>query len=484
MAEERYSYSMRIYFWFLLALGYSFSQARTWYVAPAGQPENLGTFNSPISLPRALGSNSPAQAGDTVLLLQGVYQGSFESVVSGGTGNPIRFMPAPGHHVVIDGATGNSSQALFIRGEWVEFYDLEITNSNPDRMQKIDGVRFDAPNSLLANCVIHNTSMGIGFWTPAQNSQVYGNIIFNNGYQGAERGHGHAIYTQNQTGTKIIRDNIIFFGYGQGIQAYTENGFLEGFNISRNVWFRAGASLEGVSLGGNSDGLILGGLQPVDRSLLQENFSWTPDAGGRSVRLGWGAQVNNIFVELRDNYLVGNTVTQGSWQSAVVENNDFFGSIIGPEPADFPRNRFSAQLPSTNKTVVHRNEFDQNRARIIIYNWQSLDCVPVDVSQHLAVQDSFVVHSVFDLPGTPVLGGSFSGQNLCLPMGTKAPPQPHGFPQAIAGSDDPGKLFGVFILRRISARGALASIRRNSWPPMHEAGGIRKFYRLNGVRTP
>jgi hypothetical protein len=60
---------------------------------------------------------------------------------------------------------------------------------------------------------------------------------------------------------------------------------------------------------------------------------------------------------------------------------------------------------------------------------------------------NFTVHSVFDIWGEPVLKGKYQGSPLQLPMGTKPPPQPRGFPDAIAGDDIPGKTFEVFIVR-------------------------------------
>ena len=418
-----------------------------WFVSPMGSNSASGKEDDPLDLATALSSSGPVRPGDLVLLKEGIYEGRFASTVSGTANSPVVFFAEPGTRVTIDGKTGNGDQALYINGEWVQFWNLEITNTSEIRTDMVDGVRFDAPNSKLINSVIHNNLQGIGFWSPAVNSELYGNIIFNNGVEGEARGHGHAIYTQNKTGTKQIVNNIIFFGYGFGIHAYTENGDIQGFNFERNVWFRTGASVSGSSTLGNSDGLLIGGLQPVDKATLKENYSWVPVKNGRSVRFGWGSSVVNEFIELRDNYFVGNAVTQGLWKSAVVEGNHFFGDEIGPDPNEFPNNVFSNKLPVGTKTVLHPNRYDPRRIDVIVYNWNKNDYVSVNLDNMIESGSNFTVHSVFDIWGEPVLKGKYQGSPLQLPMGTKPPPQPRGFPDAIAGDDIPGKTFEVFIVR-------------------------------------
>lgn len=430
----------------LWSTGVDFSHA-DWFVSPLGRSNASGKEDDPIDFATALSSSGPVKPGELVMLKEGVYEGRFVSTISGTSNSPVIFYAKPGTRVTIDGKNGSGDQALHIMGEWVQFWNLEITNTSQNRTDMVDGVRFDAPNSKLINSVIHNNLQGIGFWSPAINSELYGNIIFNNGAAGEDRGHGHAIYTQNKTGTKQIINNIIFFGYGFGIHAYTENGDIQGFNFERNIWFRTGASVNGSSTLGESDGLLIGGLKPVDRAIVKENYSWVPHPNARSIRFGWGGTVVNEFIEIRDNYLVGNAVTQGQWKNAEVEGNHFFGAVIGPEPTDFPNNSFSNRLPTDTKTVLHSNKYDPYRIDVIVYNWNNDDSVPVNLETMIASGTYFTVHSVFDIWGEPVLKGKYQGEPLRLPMGIKPPPQPRGFPNAIVGDDIPGKSFEVFIVR-------------------------------------
>ena len=59
-----------------------------------------------------------------------------------------------------------------------------------------------APGTKLINLVIHDTRQGIGIWQEALDSEAYGNLIYYNGFQASDRGHGHGIYVQNDEGNK------------------------------------------------------------------------------------------------------------------------------------------------------------------------------------------------------------------------------------------------------------------------------------------
>ena len=61
--------------------------------------------------------------------------------------------------------------------------------------------------------MIHDTSQGISFWIDAVDSEVHGCLIYDNGWNAPDRGHGHCIYTQNKDGVKTISGNIMSAKY-------------------------------------------------------------------------------------------------------------------------------------------------------------------------------------------------------------------------------------------------------------------------------
>jgi hypothetical protein len=422
------------------------------YVSPTGSSHAKGTYDDPLDLQTVLNSDSPAKPGDLVILKEGRYCGRFVSNVRGTLNSPIIFAGEPGKRAIIEGIykNGEPAHALFIdQSRWVEFRDLEITASGTDRSTLTSGLQIYGQNTKVINCIIHDTAQAIFSSSAAINNELYGNIIYNNGFYSESygRGRGHGIYVQNQDGTKRIANNILFFGYGFGIHAYTETGSIKGLDFERNVWFRAGASLEGSSIDGTSDGILIGGATPVDRTRVIENYSWSPAANSRNVRLGWGSTVENEFIELKDNYFVGQIFVQGLWKDADVKNNSFYGEPIHVSEKDFPDNKYSNKLPDKNKVVLNENEYDPNRIDLIIYNWEDLNRVSVALDGFLDVGKRFEIYSVYDLWGEPVASGVYSGGTIQVPMGTKKPVQPDGYPNAIVDADDPGRSFGVFIIR-------------------------------------
>ena len=68
----------------------------------------------------------------------------------------------------------------------------------------------------MINLVIHDNGGGIGLWRPSGNAVVYGCLIFNNGWLGFDHAWGHGIYTQNESGMKVIENNMVFNNFGSG----------------------------------------------------------------------------------------------------------------------------------------------------------------------------------------------------------------------------------------------------------------------------
>ena len=120
------------------------------------------------------------------------------------------------------------------------------------------------PHTKCINLVVHDAGVGIGCWTPAIDAEIYGCLIYNNGWQGPgrDRGHGHAIYTQNAQGTKRIRDNILFNQFGRGVEIYTERGSIQGFDVEGNAAFNNGSLTRATN---HYPNYFTGGLRPADR---------------------------------------------------------------------------------------------------------------------------------------------------------------------------------------------------------------------------
>ena len=84
-------------------------QAATYYVAPNGADSAAGTQDDPWSLDRA---NEAAQAGDTIVLLDGNYETSIAPAHSGSEGSPITYVAANLHQATFDNGFSSSAAIL------------------------------------------------------------------------------------------------------------------------------------------------------------------------------------------------------------------------------------------------------------------------------------------------------------------------------------------------------------------------------------
>ncbi len=441
------------------------------FASPGGRPNGSGSRNDPLDLATALAGGDFIQPGDTLWLMEGTYSGNFVSRLSGANNMPIEVRPWPGKRVVLESpprkAGNNSQSTLFVDSQWVNYYGLEVRSrfgdrsskkpgSNPDDIDIQGGVtvgaHYNSSNTKIINFIVHDTQGGLSSFSASTDSELYGNIIYNNGWTGPDRGHGHGIYTQNKGGYKKLTNNILFFGFGTGIHAYVEGSpKLENYDIQDNVWFLSGASDPRASQ--KKDNNLVGGFQPVTNLLIKNNKGYSDN--GRGTRIGYGGSVTGQSAVLEGNYLAENFWVAGNWDRLEVSNTSVFHGITGASQSqitDLGGNYFRENDPASGKQIfVSQNGFDPRRARIIIYNFDEDERVSVDLSAVLKEGESYRIHSVFDLFGSPLLTGIYDGSSIAIPMGAVAPPQPKGI-NGIGAEDDPGRRFGVFLVSHAGCR--------------------------------
>jgi hypothetical protein len=95
------------------------------------------------------------------------------------------------------------------------------------------------------------------------------------------------------------------------------------------------------------------------------------------------------------------------------------------------------------KIFVRPNQYEAGRANIIIYNWNNLSKVAVDVGSVLSPGSVYEVRNAEDFFAPPVLVGVFDGKQLELPMTGFTAAVPNGPMIAPAPT---GPTFNVFVL--------------------------------------
>lgn len=418
---------------------------REFHVSPDGRPTNAGTKAEPWDLRSTLEGKRGVKGGDVVWVAGGVYRGCFTATLSGSEGRPVVVRAVPGQRAVLDGVLGTGKYTFEIsdRSAWCVFWGLEIMVSDPSDIdaKRPSGYWFNAPNAKMINCHVHDAAC-CGFWSPAVDSEIYGCLIYNIGGQrkGRGQGNGHNMYTQNRVGTKRIRDNIVFNGFRNGIDIYTEGGSIEGFDIVGNTVFGASAC---ANEGGKKMDIVIGGKKPAARILVRENLGWA-NGMGRHCEFGYMTD-GHKDIRLIDNYFAGR-VEFKSWEQIQMTGNKFFGGIRGPvDSAKFPENDYGPP-PKESVVFVRPNEHEPGRANITVYNWAGTDTVSADIGSAAPVGAEFEIRNAQNWHAGPVAKGIYDGKPVLLPMTGMDPVQPIGAEGYLTREEMTGKAFNVFVL--------------------------------------
>jgi hypothetical protein len=389
---------------------------RTFYVAVAGVSRNDGSAEHPLDLATALSSRSPARPGDTVWLRGGRYRGTFTSALRGAPGAPIVVRAYPGERVVID-SSPSGRVALYVGGSWTWYWGLEITNSDPRRVTKDPGpwpsdshrgtgVSSRAPSVKFINMVVHDLGSGFGIWAEAVGAELYGNIIYNNGWQGPDRAHGHGIYTQSRSGGRRIGDNVIFNQYSHGIHAYgTAIAYLDDIQLEGNAVFNNGAPSRGREYDRN---VLLGGERTAENPVLRSNYTYYGSAkSGNENNIGYHAGCTNLIAE--DNYFAGGSPMELVHCTILsLARNHVYGRISERLSPHSSENVFAASPPDVNAVFVRPNAFEQGRAHVVIFNWEHRPNIAIDLGRSgLRVGERFEVRDVERLFGPAVTTGVY-----------------------------------------------------------------------------
>jgi Cadherin-like domain/Bacterial Ig domain len=453
------------------------TQASEFYVSPSGSPSGNGSAASPWDLQTALNQPSAVKPGDTIWVRGGVHRlanrpTKFISRLSGVDGQPITVRAYPGERATID---GNLQQTM---GGWVNYWGLEIMNSQqfgggllPNRNTPqsgpwpttwwvtydgkqtdfcVSGFDLQAPHCKLINMVIHdNIGGGIGMDIAAGDAEVYGTLSYYNGWQGPDRAHGHGIYGQNAAPTtKYIIDCLVFDNYALGMQA-TGTGptpIADNFDVEGSAFF-----LNGALAASHQANLLLGAFQgQAQNPVVLTNFIYDTMGSGADFNLGYDGGSLNAICE--GNYFQTSTQFGGN-VNMMLAGNTFVSGIIGVDRNSYPNNNYLSARPTQNFISVRPNKYEPGRANIIVYNWEKLNSVAVDVSQVLSIGAAYEVRNAQDFYGVPVASGTYQGGAIMLPtMGLSVASPVGANPPAASGPD-----FNAFVLLPLGSTGSASN---------------------------
>ncbi|KPL83173.1 hypothetical protein SE15_07910 [Thermanaerothrix daxensis] len=451
---------------------------RAFFAAPNGSRNGDGSMERPFDLAYAIEDKAKTgffQPGDVIWVRGGTYGGGgltyFNSHLQGTPDRPIVVRAYPGERPIINGN-------VKIYKSNVIFWGLEVVNTDPRRtsaysgsfpndIYREDAFSIYASNVALINNIMHDAAEGVYADDRAIDPVIYGNLIYNNGWKGPDRGHGHGIYAQNQQGSKWIEENIIFNNFsGYSLHVYRENDYpLLNFNLDGNVTFNGT--------------FLIGGRQPARNVILTHQHTYN-----ETVALGF-AETQNQNVRLQASYLFNRgdyALEVKWWQGVTVDHNTLGGqnapllNFVSTSGATWDENQYyfastrapflingqartwnqwrsstgfdahSSMVngwPTYSQVIIRSNRYEAKRGHIIVYNWALQSQVMVDLSGlGYKVGDRYEIHNAQNYDET--LTGTYQGEPVALPMNGWSVAKPIGWPEPLRPVTLPE--FGVFIV--------------------------------------
>jgi len=361
-----------------------------WYAAPDGKSTNPGTRQAPWDIASALGGEQRIAAGDDIYLLEGTYERRprelYEIRLIGSENAPINIRPAAGNRVRIDGGFSIQSPSAHV---WIRDLEIFVSEPRPDKPisagshpedlnRPWGGLHmFGGSNCRYINMVIHNCNQGISCWKGEIDPEIYGCLIYDNGWLGTDRGHGHCIYTQNDEGVKKISNCIMSSPYDGAytLHAYgSQQAYVNNFLVEDNICYDEGP-------------FLIGGGRPSRGIRVFRNYLY--DVG---MRIGYDAPYNENC-DIRDNIIVNGGLDITRYRQVVQEGN----LVIA---------KGDKRLEGT-KSILLPNRFDPNQAHLIIYTWDKTEQLQVKVDPFLKDGESYRLMDPKDFFGDPI------GEGIC-----------------------------------------------------------------------
>jgi hypothetical protein len=464
----------------VLLAGGTAAMAAEWHVTPAGTATGAGTLESPWELAYAMSGLAAAiKPGDTVWVHGGNYtQGSAKAYDNFGIAVQLKGTAAAPIKVSNYKEERATVNALMDCGfacnqpNYVTITGLEVVTRGFSTQKGFEIGGSKSPHTCLGvkvvNCIVHdcgphkdkgswgNYGGGFGLWLAAEGCEVQGNLVYNNGVDDSDRGHGHGLYVQsgaNDASPNVLKNNIIFRNFDNGYQVYgSGDAFRNNITMQQNVMFNDGeiSPRHGMACEIWHDG----GKTAQNPKVLGE-MTYIPAARGGHVRFCNTA--NGVFT---DGYYVTTGAPAGNmgfrWtasnSSPKFTGNTIIGGFANESVALPAGNTVIKDRPTSGKKIfVLKNDHEAGRANIVIYNWDKSATVDVDVSKVLAAGDKYELMDAQNWYGKPVATGTLAGGSITVPMTGLTVGEAVGYKTVFPHT---APEFGVFVIRKTGAGGA------------------------------
>ena len=304
-----------------------------------------------------------AQAGDTVLVGAGTYNGTVSISKNGTASGQITFKPADGAHVVIDGAgTPANTDLVVITGDYITFQGFEVANAKRTGI----GLWGSHDSKVLDNNVHDSFRAGVyagGSVGQSYNNVIDGNEVWRNVKENMSKtwsgGWAQGI-SLDKSDNSVISNNNVYDNWGEGVGAM----FTKGAKITGNKVYDSYSI--GIYLDNAQDAAVQ--YNTVSHS-YDTNFyrSGKPAAGIQICNENGDRMLPSSGIVITDNVLagVGNLVYSSYGANTGLVNSTTSPNTIYSSPDSVPSSTptpISTPTPSVDPVASSEDVFTFNTA--------------------------------------------------------------------------------------------------------------------------
>lgn len=441
--------------------------AGSFFVSESAGNSGDGSFTNPWKLQTAFDQPVKLKPGDTVWLRAGNYSNtslidpslgaiSYNCKTNGKQGQPIIFRNYNNERVTLD---GKNNQILLFLGNcsYTWFWGLEMMSSAPQRKPDRSYIYCTAPDLKFINLILHDLADGIDLWNAAKQAELYGCIIYHNGWDEINGGHGHGIYTQSDTtNIRLIHNNIFFSSFGYNLKLWSTNQGIDNFDIRNNIVFNGGSYSEVIDSRKHNFFIVSNNpSRPIKNLIMKQNYTYAGKTTTTGSCNNIGANYGSVNMVLDSNYFLGQLRLAGPYENFTATGNKIYGGTELPALVAFgtidwntwKETEYSDSIPTEGvEYFVIPNKYEPDLAHMVIYNWEKYDYLDLVISElDLKPGDQCELIQVMDYYNDRKLIYVQKDGSLRISMND------HTFARAIGSNKDPVSqfpLFGVFIIRK------------------------------------
>lgn len=412
----------------------SVAPSYAYYIATTGTSGGTGSISDPLSFSAwAAGGVThdevyhgfPPTDTVTFWVRGGTYSLANQTVDREGTvDHPYYIRPYPGEHVIIEGRLNFAGTYQVLQG------DFEYRSPDPETTTDVLVDVHGDFNQVLGGIFHDSGASGVGVWDDSDSPVVADCVVYNNGNH---TNQDHGIYINGPT-NRYLRGNIIFNNWAYGVHHYSITaGWVSNLYADWNISFNNGHIADDRSGNFTRPDLFSGGSNATNLNWTN-NKTWRPDDGENTLDiLSDVTGGTNTDLQRTGNYLVGGVTVA-----------TFTGTVDQTGNTEYD----SAAPPTSGTDVFVRASTDLiGLGQIVVYNWDDVGTVDVDVSSILRRGDSYAIYEAQDILGSAVASGTWDGaSNITLPLAEVVVPDPIG--RSFTTPPTTGTTFHAFVVRR------------------------------------